>query len=68
MFGIADYGAFVAAKNGMWKPGQLVLGLAERGVDYSLDEYNRPVLTPDMERKLNDAKAEIIAGKLKGPE
>jgi basic membrane protein A len=62
---VAVYKAFGDAKNGSWKPGQLVLGLAEDGVDYSLDDYNRKLITPEMEAKLNAAKADIIAGKLK---
>jgi basic membrane protein A len=57
--------AFTDAKNGTWKPGQLVLGLAEQGVDYSLDEFNRKLITPEMEAKLNQAKADIISGKIK---
>ncbi len=65
---VAVYKAAVAAKNGTWKPGQLVLGLAEDGVDYSLDEYNRKLITPEMEKRLNQAKADIISGQLKVPE
>jgi basic membrane protein A len=57
--------AFTDAKNGSWKAGQLMLGLAEEGVDYSLDEHNRKLVTPEMEAKLKQAKADIIAGKLK---
>ena len=62
---IAVYKTFMDAKNGTWKSGQLVLGLAEQGVDFSLDEHNRKLITPAMEAKLNQAKADIIAGKLK---
>jgi basic membrane protein A and related proteins len=62
---VAVYKAAVAAKDGTWKPGQLVLGLAEDGVDYSLDEYNRKLITPEMEAKLKQAKADIISGKIK---
>ena len=58
------YKAFLDAKNGTWKPGQLVLGLAEGGVDYSYDEHNRTVLTPAMKQRLDAAKAEIISGKI----
>lgn len=57
--------AFNDAKNGTWKPGQVVLGLAEQGVDFSLDEHNRKLITPEMEKKLNAAKADIISGKIK---
>jgi basic membrane protein A and related proteins len=62
---VAVYHAFTAAKAGTWKAGQSVLGLAEGGVDYSLDDNNRKLITPEMEAKLNQAKAEIIRGKIK---
>ncbi len=62
---VAVYHAFTAVKNGTWKAGQSVLGLAEQGVDYSLDEFNRALITPDIEQRLNAAKADIISGKLK---
>jgi basic membrane protein A len=65
---VAVYKAFADAKNGTWKPGQLVLGLAENGVDYSYDENNRPVLTPAMKQRLDQARADIVRGKLKVPE
>ena len=62
---VAVFKAFADAKAGTWKPGQLVLGLAEGGVDYAVDEHNRALITPEMEEKLNAAKADIISGKLK---
>ena len=62
---VAVYKTFMDAKNGTWKAGQLMLGLAEQGVDFSLDEHNRQLITPAMEAKLNQAKADIIAGKIK---
>jgi basic membrane protein A len=40
------------------------LGLAEDGVGYALDEYNRELITPEMESQLEEAKAKIIAGEL----
>jgi basic membrane protein A and related proteins len=40
------------------------LGLAEEGVGYALDEHNRELITSDMETKLEDAKAKIIAGEI----
>src|ERR1019366_6194863 len=57
---VAVYTTLMEAKNGTWKPGPHELGLAQDGVDYSLDEYNRKILTPEMEKRLNEAKAEII--------
>ncbi len=62
---VAVYKSFDAARLGTWQAGQVVLGLAEQGIDYSLDEFNRKVITPEMEKRLNQAKADIIAGKLK---
>jgi basic membrane protein A len=62
---VAVYKAFADAKAGTWKSGQLVLGLAEDGVDFSLDEHNRPLITPEMETRLKQARADIISGKLK---
>ncbi len=61
----AVYTAFTAAMKGTWKSGSVALGLAEDGVGYSLDEHNRKLITPEMEAKLNAAKADIISGKIK---
>jgi basic membrane protein A and related proteins len=65
---VAVFTVFTEAKNGTWKAGPEVLGLAEQGVDYSLDDFNRKLVTPDMERRLNQAKADIISGKISVPE
>lgn len=62
---VAVYKAFASAKAGTWKPGNLLLGLAEEGVDIAIDEHNRALITPEMEAKLQQAKADIIRGKLK---
>ncbi len=59
---------FNEARNGTWKAGPKALGLAEHGVDYSLDEYNRKLISAQMEERLNQAKADIIAGTLAVPE
>ena len=62
---VAVYKAFTDSRNGTWKAGSLVLGLAESGVDYSYDEFNKTVLTPAMKAKLDAARADIISGKIK---
>ena len=62
---LAVYEAFKTAKEGTWKPGVRVLGVAEGGVGYSLDQYNRGLITPEMERRLAQARADIVAGKIK---
>jgi basic membrane protein A len=62
---LAVYDAFKTAKDGTWRPGVRVLGLAEDGVGYALDAHNRALITPRMEQKLAAARADIIAGKIK---
>jgi len=62
---VAAYNAFKTAMDGTWKPGILDLGLAESGVDWALDEYNKALITDDMKAKVDQAKADIIAGKIK---
>jgi basic membrane protein A len=61
---VAVYNAFKTAKDGTWQPGVENLGLAENGVGYALDDNNRSLITPEMEKKLEDAKAKIISGEL----
>jgi basic membrane protein A len=61
----AIYDSFMQMKNGTWKPGVTYKGLAEGGVDWVLDKDNRAVVTPDMEKRVNAAKADIIKGKIK---
>ena len=46
-------------------PGVTVLGLKEGGVDYALDQYNEKLVDADMKKRVEAAKADIIAGKLK---
>jgi basic membrane protein A len=62
---LAVYESFKTAKDGTWKPGVRVLGVADGGVGYSLDQYNRSLITPEMERRLAQARADIVAGKIK---
>jgi basic membrane protein A len=47
------------------KPGILVLGLKEGGVGYALDANNAKLVSPDMKKKVEAAKADIISGKIK---
>ncbi len=58
-----DVAVYNAAKN--HKPGITVLGLKEGGVGYAMDTHNANLVTADMKKKLEAAKADIISGKLK---
>ncbi len=62
---VATEKTFTDAKNGTWKPGVRVLGLAEDGVDAAFDKDNAPLITPEMKSKVAAARKEIIAGKIK---
>ena len=59
---VAVYNAFSAGPD--LKPGFNVLGLAEGGIDYALDEYNKDLVTPEMQAAVDEAKAKIIAGEI----
>jgi basic membrane protein A len=62
---LAVYEAFTSARDGTWKPGVRNLGIAEGGVGYALDQHNRRLITPEMERRLGQARADIVAGRIK---
>jgi len=62
---LAVYNAFKTARDGTWKPGLQVLGLAEDGVGYALDDNNKSLISAEMKQKLDAARADIIAGKIK---
>ncbi len=58
----AVYNCMKDAKDGKWTSGHNVLGLKEDGVGWALDEHNRPLVTAEMEKAVEDAKAKIIEG------
>jgi basic membrane protein A len=64
----AVYTSFMDAKNDVpadeWK-GVKVLGLAQDGVGWALDDNNKSLITPDMQKAVEDAKAKIISGDIK---
>ena len=62
---VAAYNSFKSALDGTWKPGFQALGLAEDGVDWALDEHNKALISSEMKAKVDQAKADIIAGKIK---
>ncbi len=62
---VAGYNAFNDAMNGEWKPGIEVLGLAEEGVGWALDEHNESMITDEMKAMLDEASAKIVSGDIK---
>lgn len=57
-----DVAVYNAAKQ--VTPGLTVLGLKEGGVDYALDQHNEKLVPAEMKKKVDAAKADIIAGKI----
>jgi basic membrane protein A len=61
---LAVHTAMSEAKDGTWAAGHRVMGLAEGGVDYALDEHNKDLLTDEMKAKLEEARAKIVSGEI----
>ncbi len=59
---VAAYSSFKAARDGTWKPGSTVLGLKEEGVDWALDDNNKPLITPEISAAVDKARADIVGG------
>ena len=57
---VAVYNAFKGVK-----PGVATLGLKEGGVDAALDTHNARLVTADMSKRVDAARADIVSGKLK---
>ncbi|MCU0969080.1 MAG: BMP family ABC transporter substrate-binding protein [Rubrivivax sp.] len=56
---LAVYSAFKGVQ-----PGVTSLGLKEGALDYALDEHNAKLITPEMKRRADQAKADIVAGRI----
>src|SRR3546814_10674479 len=61
---VAAYKAFKDAAEGNWTSGIQNLGLADDGVGWALDEYNKDLITEEMKAMVEEAAADIVAGKL----
>jgi basic membrane protein A len=62
LVGDAAYDSYEAAMNGTWDPAMRVLGLAENGVGYAMDEYNADLVSAEMIAAVEAARDAIIAG------
>jgi basic membrane protein A len=61
----AVYRAYAEARDGQWQAGVSVLGLKEGGVDWALDAHNARLISAEMKARVDAAKADIIAGRIK---
>ncbi len=62
---VATYSTFEAAMEDKFKAGVTVLGLAEGGVGWSLDDNNKSLISPEMLEAVKKAEAGIISGEIK---
>ncbi len=60
----AVYNAMMDVNNDKFTPGIQVMGLAQDGVGYTLDEFNADLITDEMKAAVEEAKAKIIAGEI----
>ena len=61
---VAAYETMKDAMSGNFETGVRNLGLAEDGVGWALDENNAKLVTDDMKAAVEQAKADIVAGKV----
>ena len=62
---VAAYDVFDSARRDAWESGVRVLGLAESGVGWSLDEHNESLVTPAMKAAADEAARQIVAGEIR---
>ena len=61
---VAVFETFMDAMNGAFEPGVEVLGLAEGGVGWALDEHNEDLITPEMTAAVEAATRKIVSGEV----
>jgi len=60
----AVYEAFEAGTTGAFEPGIKVMGLANDGVGWALDEHNAELITDEMQATVDETRAAIIDGEI----
>lgn len=65
---VAVYDTIKDTKDGKFTAGISRFGLKNKGVDYTLDKYNEKLITPEMKKKVEDLKKQIIDGKIVVPD
>lgn len=65
---VAVFDTIKETQEGKFTGGISRFGLANKGVDYTLDQYNQKLITADMKKKVEELKKNIIAGKIQVPD
>lgn len=61
---VATRSALEAARHGSLQPGTRVLGIAEDGVGLAFDQNNASLVTREMRDRIDQARADIVAGRV----
>jgi basic membrane protein A and related proteins len=64
----AVFATIKEAKAGQFAGGVKRFGLSNKGIDYSVDQYNKTILTEQVRKRADELKAEIISGKILVPD
>jgi basic membrane protein A len=62
---VAVYNVVKSEKEGHFVWGNKFFGLADHGVDYSVDQYNELLIPKEMRLKIEKVRADILNGKIK---
>ena len=62
---VAAYETFKDALDGKFSSGLYSLGVAEGGVDWALDDNNASLVTADIKAAVEQARKDILSGKVK---
>jgi basic membrane protein A len=62
---VAVYNIIKAESEGHFTWGNKYFGLADRGIDYAMDQYNEKLISSDMKAKIEKVRSEILSGKIK---
>lgn len=65
---VAVFDTIKEIKDNQFKGGVARFGLKNKGIDYALDKNNENLLSPDMLKKVDALKKEIITGKIEVPD
>jgi basic membrane protein A len=65
---VAVFDAVKDAKAGKFSAGTQRFGLANQGIDYAMDKHNEKLVTPEMKKRVDELKREILAGKINVPD
>ncbi len=65
---VGIYETVKRVRDGNWQGGVLQFGLREKGVDYVYDEHNRALIGDAVHARVEQLRADIIAGKIQVPD